>query len=303
MSLLPESFARTIVELFAEEGVEWLDDLPRLIAECERRWSLRAIPAFQELSYNFIAPATRADGTEVILKIGVPNPGLTTETEALILYGGSGSVKLLDVWREKGALLLERLQPGTPLAELSDDEEATRIAAEVMRDLWQPVPAHHPFPTVERWAYGLVRMRDQFDGATGPLPEPLVDRAESLFAELLPSMQDRVVLHGDLHHWNILRAERKPWLAIDPKGVVGEPAYEAGALLRNDPRRLLDGPNPTRVIARRVDILAEYLGFDRIRLLEWGVAQAVLSAWWSIEDHGRWWEWAIRCAQLMDRLL
>jgi streptomycin 6-kinase len=93
-----------------------------------------------------------------------------------------------------------------------------------------------------------------------------------------------VLLHGDLHHWNVLRAQREPWLVIDPHGVIGEPAYETGALLRNPNDRLLDLPDPPRTLSRRVDILSERLGFDRQRIIGWAMAQAVLSAIWSVED-------------------
>jgi streptomycin 6-kinase len=291
-----------MVDLFDDIGVRWLERLPSIIAECERRWSLTVLSPFERLSYNYIAPAIGANGTDVILKIGVPNPELTTEIEALLVYGGRGSVRLLDVDRDRGALLLERLKPGTLLLSIEDDEEATHIAAGVMRQLWRPVPVDHPFPSVERWAAGLIRMRDHFGGTTGPMPQGLVEKAEGLFVELLGSMTERVLLHGDLHHENILRAERQPWLAIDPKGIVGEPAYEVGALLRNMSPRLLEQPQPSRVVARRVDILASELGFDHSRILGWGLAQAILAAWWCIEDHDGEWEGFIHCVELLDEV-
>jgi streptomycin 6-kinase len=205
--------------------------------------------------------------------------------------------------RDRGVLLLERLQPGTMLSTLADDEEATRIAARVMRQLWRPVPPDHPFRTVNDWASGLERMRQHFDGGTGPLPTALVEKAEGLFADLLSSMDGAVLLHGDLHHYNILQAERQPWLAIDPKGIVGEPAYEVGALLRNPIFSFLEWPHLDQITARRVDILAEELGFDRERLLGWGLAQSVLSAWWCIDDHVDCWQGAIRCAEIFDEVL
>ena len=120
---------------------------------------------------------------------------------------------------------------------------------------------------------------------------------------LLASSAGPVLLHGDLHHENILSAARQPWLAIDPKGVCGEPAYEVGALLRNPMPRLLDHPAPARLLARRLDLLAEVLGIDRRRLAAWGYAQAVLSAWWSLEDHGRGWEPALRVAEWLESQL
>ena len=297
-----DGLARTILELYGERGAEWLERLPATIAECERRWSLKVLPPFQPLSYNYVAPAVRADGAEVVLKLGVPNPELRTEIEALRLYEGRGIVRLLNADAEKGILLLERLRQGVPLSSLEDDEQATTIAAQVMRQLWRPAPPDHPFPTVAKWGLGFRRLRAEFNGGTGPFPRALVVAAETLFTELLASSAEPVLLHGDLHHENILSAERQPWLALDPKGVVGEPAYETGALLRNPFPHLLAWPNVHRILARRVDQLTEELRFDRERLVAWGLAQAVLSAWWDYEDHGHGWEQGIACAELMAAL-
>ena len=260
------------------------------------------MPPFKPLSYNYVAPAVRGDGVDVILKAGVPTPEFLAELEALRLLNGRGIVQLLDVDRDNGILLLERLRPGTRLSSLTDDMEATSIAAQVMCQLWRPVPQEHSFPTVAMWATGMRRLREHFDGGTGPFPTALIEMAETLFDELIASMDEEVLLHGDLHHHNILAAERQPWLAIDPKGLVGEPAYEVGALLRNPMPQLLHEPQPKRIIARRADQLAEELGFDRGRLVSWGLAQAVLAAWWSFENHGHGWEPRIACAELLAEL-
>jgi streptomycin 6-kinase len=184
---------------------------------------------------------------------------------------------------------------------LTDDGQATSIAAAVMRGLWRPAPANHAFPTTADWFRGFARLRARSGGGTGPLPPRLFAHAEALFADLLAPQAEPVVLHGDLHHGNILTAQRQPWLAIDPKGLVGEPAYEVGALLFN-PSRLQADPEPGPILARRVDQLADELGLDRTRVRAWGVAQAVLSACWSLEDHGHGWEWAIRCTELLAAL-
>jgi streptomycin 6-kinase len=300
---LPPEFITTISNTFGEAGVAWLGRLPHLLEECADQWSLAGLEPVEELSYNFVAAARRADGSEVMLKIGVPNPELDSEIAALRVYDGRGAARMLAVDEERGALLLERLRPGVPLARLGDDEEATRIAARVMRALWRRPPAYHSFRSVRDWAAGLVRMRHHFGGGTGPFPRKLTEKAERLFAELLDSMEDEVLLHGDLHHWNILSAEREPWLAIDPKGILGEPAYEVGALLRNELDLLTREPNPVRITARRVAILAEELGFERERTLAWSLAQAVLSAWWCVEDRVNCYEGAIACAEIMDQVL
>lgn len=302
---LPAHFVRTIIELAGDAGADWLRQLPAQIAEYERRWSLKALPPYA-LSYNYVAPAIRHDNTPAVLKLGLSDIELEDQIPALRHYAGHGMARVLEAEPERGAMLLERLEPGTRLATLvpTDDARATTIAAQVLRELWQgpgggAPPAGHPFPTIADWGAGMQRMRVHFGGGTGPLPRALVHEAEALFAELLASQGAPVLLHGDLHHDNILAAERAPWLAIDPKGIIGERAYEVGALLRNPLPQLLQLPNPGQAMARRVAQLSEELGIDRARVRGWGLAQAVLSAWWSIEDHGYGWEGAIACAELL----
>ncbi len=302
MTEIPETLARIILELHGPAGVEWMERLPSILEECARRWSLTIGPAFEPLSYNFVAPALRSDGKAVVLKVGFPNPELNTEIEALRLFDGRGSVLLLDADAQKGLLLLERLAPGRHLSTVADDRRATTIAAQLMLQLWRPPPPRHTFPTIEKWAAGLKRLRSTFDGGCGPFSRILVETAEALFLELIASSQQPVLLHGDLHHGNILSAERQPWLALDPKGVIGEAAYEVGSLLRNPMPQLLHEPHPGRLLARRADQLAEELGFERERLVNWGLAQAVLSAWWSYEDHGHGWEPGIAFAEHLATL-
>ncbi len=300
MLFIPSNFTRTTRELYGPSGEAWLARLPALLAECAARWSLTLLPPF-ELSYNYVAPAVRADGTEVVIKIGHPNSEIRHELAALRVYGGEGMVQLLEADDENCALVLERIRPGETLATLPDDEQATRIAAEVMRKLWRPLPPGHAFRSVAEWAAGLRGLREMFGGGTGPLDKKLVEQAEAQFADLLGSMTKLVLLHGDLHHYNILSAIRQPWLALDPKGIAGEPEYEVGQFLLN-PFDLLARPAPGRILNRRLEIFAEVLGFDKQRLRAWGMAHAVLSAWWSIEDHGHGGKDAMECARLMAEI-
>jgi streptomycin 6-kinase len=287
--------------MHGDAGAAWLAGLPALLDACARHWSLTLGPPYPA-AFNYVAPAERDDGMLVVLKLGIPDRESLTGYDALRLYDGQGMARLLDADAERGAQLLERLVPGTPLATLADDAAATTFAADIMRQLRRPAPAGHRFPSVADWGRGFERLRRRYDGGTGPLPAPLVEQAEYLFAELCASMAAPVVLHGDLHHDNIVAATRAPWLAIDPKGVVGEPAYETGALLRNPMAHLLAMPDPARLTRRRVDQLADELGFDRARIRGWGLAQAVLSAWWSIEDAGTGWEFGIAVAELLTSM-
>lgn len=236
------------------------------------------------------------------MKLSFPdNPEVPAEAETLRLVEGDGMVRLLEWDQKQGALLLERCEPGTLLSSLvaEDDARATTMASAVMRRPWRPAPAGYPFKTVTDWGRGFARLRAAFDGTSGPLPSARFEEAERLFTELCASMAEPVLLHGDLHHENILAARRQPWLAIDPKGVIGEPAYETGALLRN---QLFHLPDPQRVTARRIDQLSGELGLDRERIRQWALAQAVLSAVWTAEDHGQGWEEAMACADLLATL-
>jgi streptomycin 6-kinase len=298
-----ETFERNIVDLHGPAGAAWLADLPARIAALQARWGFTAGPPFDNLSYNYAAPVELRGGTPAGLKMSVPGDGaLACEMAALRLYAGHGMVRLLHASTEEGAMLLERLRPGVMLATLADDEEATRIAAGLMLKLWRPAPAEHGFPTVAGWAAGLQKLRPMFGGGTGPLPAGLVDTAEHFFAELLASGQAPCLLHGDLHHFNILSAEREPWLAIDPKGLVGDPGYDVGPLLHNPFGEFLRAPDLGRRLARRVAILSEVLGMERQRVARWGAAVAVLSAWWSVEDHGAQDGAVLRCAELLSAL-
>jgi streptomycin 6-kinase len=304
MAFVPDSFAKFIIEIWEQEGAAWLARLPELVADFERRWSFTAEPPFPDLSYNYVAPVKTAAGGEAVLKLGVPRDELRTEIEALRLYDGRGIARLLAAASEEGAMLLERLRPGEMLSSLAekDDEAATIVAAELMKQLWRPVPEGHSFPTIADWGRGLERLRAEFEGGTGPFPRRLVEAAEGYYRELSASMETPVLLHGDFHHWNVITAEREPWLAIDPKGLVGEPAYEICPLLYNPIGVLLKWSNPAKITARRIAILSERLEIDKERIIGWGIYQCVLSAWWSYEDQGYGWDDAIEIARILQEI-
>lgn len=231
----------------------------------------------------------------------MPCGELWREIEALSYFAGEGMVRLLDADPDQGVLLLERLLPGTALADLEDDQCVTQVAARVLQQLWKPVPVGHSLATVAEWAEGLTRLRAHFGGGYGPFPRALVDRAEGLFRDLLAPGTRPVLLHGDMHPVNVLRSERQPWLAIDPKGVVGDPLYDVATLL-NGLSRWRTESRPKDILERQAHQVAEVLGFDRERVLAWGLAQIVLAGWWHFEDHGCGWEPAFALAELYASL-
>ena len=287
---LPTTLRNSVAATFGEAGQQWLVDLPRLLTDAARRWELTLGRPFPNLSYNYVTTARRADGQEVVLKLGVPNPELDSEALALRVFDGRGAVRLLDADPQRGILLLERLQPGHTLrpTSLVDDDQATRAAAGVMASLWQPAPQTHTFATVNAWARGFERLRARFQGGTGPFPQSLIEDAEAIYRGYTVDAETAVLLHGDLHHENIL-ASGSTWLAIDPKGIVGEAVYETGALLRNPIPEIYDLSNAGVLSERRAAILGELLGFEQEHILSWAFAQAVLSSWWSYEDGDTGW--------------
>ncbi len=281
---LPPVFLDNVSKAFGEHGRFFLANLPALLAGAAQRWSLALGEPFL-LSYNYVCAATTADGSPVVLKIGVPNVELTSEINTLRLYNGQGACRLLQADAEQGLILLERLLPGTMLVTQEDDDLATRIAAGVMRTIHRPAPQEAGFLWLRGWFAELDQLRTRFGGGTGPFPERTIKLVDTLLRDLFAEKSPDVLLHGDFHHYNILSSERG-WLVIDPKGVVGPAEYEAGPLLMNP---LGDIPSESEAIQRtrrRIAILSEMLGFDRQRLKAWAVCHSLLSAWWDTAEDG-----------------
>jgi streptomycin 6-kinase len=299
---IPARFAQHVRDLLGEAGADWLRGLPRLIADLSDRWDIRVGTPFG-LSYNYVARARRRDGAEAVIKLAPPwdDGELVQEIHALRLYAGDGACRLLEADADLGALLLERLRPGTMLRELAEteDDAATSIGADLMQRLWRPAAELRErgrFRPLAEWFRALPRHRAFYAGA-GPFPPAVLDHAEALVRELLATSPREVLLHADFHHDNVLASERAGWLAIDPKGMLGDPGYEIGPFLLNpDP----DGPAKSAVLLnRRLDIFAAALAYDRARLRAWAIAYAVLSACWTAENNGDGWQPAIAAAETL----
>ena len=281
---LPPDFIRNIRQSYPPDGEKWLAELPTLLAQACRRWDLEPGDPFL-LSYNYVCAATRKDGTEAVLKIGVPNIELTSEINSLRVYNGQGACRLLEADAGKGILLLERLRPGSMLVTLKDDDQATEIAAEVMKKIHRPVPRQKGFLSLRGWFDELKKLRPRFAGRTGPFPERTFALAEELMRDLFAENCPQVLLHGDFHHFNIL-SSRRGWLVIDPKGVAGPAEYEAGPLLTNPFNFMPGEAEAIRRTQRRIAILSEHLGFEPERLRLWAICHSVLSSFWDLQPDG-----------------
>jgi streptomycin 6-kinase len=271
----------------------WLAGLPARLAALAARWSLTLGPHFPGIGINYVAPATRADGTPCVLKVSRFVAETRHEIAALRLWDGDGAARLLAADPDGGALLLERLTPGTTLVEVAsaDDDAATRVAAGLLRRLWRPAPDHHALRSLGSWCAAYDRNRAALRAGAGGFPASLFREADALRADLLASSGPATVLHGDLHHENILRAGRAPWLAIDPKGLAGDRHFDVCQFFRNP------WPGaPPAVNRRRLEIFCAELGLDRARVEDWCLVHAVLDACWDYEE-GNAWERAIAYAE------
>jgi streptomycin 6-kinase len=227
------------------------------------------------------------DNEPVVLKV-IRQPGDEWRSgEILKAFDGHGVAHVYE--HAPGAVLLERLRPGNSLAEMTlngRDEEATDILADVIKQISARASSISPLglptacPTVKDWEKGFERY---IASGNDQLPMGLVAAGHRAYADLRVSQRQPQLLHGDLQHYNVLFDSDRGWLAIDPKGVIGEIEYEIGAVLRN-PYERPDLFLSRSIIESRLKQFAKKLNVDYERSLRWAFAQAVLSAIWEIED-------------------
>jgi streptomycin 6-kinase len=248
------------------------------IEERVRAWGV-AVERTLETPSSVVAFGTRG-GEPVVLKVVRREGDEWRSGEVLEAFGGRGIVRVHE--HIPGAMLLERLGPGTPLVARvlgGNDEEATDVLADVIGRMSIQDSNLRRFTPIEDSGRGFDRY---LAGGDLQIPRELVEHGRWVYAGLCASQGERRLLHGDLHHYNVLFDSRRGWVAIDPKGVVGEMEYEVGALLRS--------PGAPEVFAsrevfeRRVRCCASRLELDEGRMVGWGFAQAVLLAIWRVED-------------------
>ena len=250
---------------------------------------------------NVVCRCTLRDGTPAVLKTEPARADneFHTGIDALLLYDGRGTVRVLEVDRDERVVLMDMVVPGEPLWHEPIDRALTAVAS-VMRWLRLAPPAAHAFPDVRGYQRAWPN-HVRLYGGSGPIDADLFDIGGRLFTELCASSAAPVVLHGDLHYGNVLTSDRDGWLAIDPKGVLGEPCYEVGDLFRNRVDELFDS-EPVAAMRRRVDTVTDLTGFDRERIRLWALSQAVLSEIWSADDPSREPHIDLRAARLLHAI-
>ncbi|SFB04765.1 streptomycin 6-kinase [Cohnella sp. OV330] len=297
MIAIPEPFLKRMNQLHGEQGLAWAKALPGLIQEFAGRFDFIPEMPFPNLSYNFLLRAKRSDGKPVVLKASFMKDELSRELSVLRAYEGRGAIRVLEENEEGGVALLERVEPGTPLSAIEDDAHATNIFCDVFSRLQLPAPTDALYPSMKRHFAGIERYRERLENGDiqTPLPESWVENAEECLAYLIATTSDNVLLHGDLHHENILLQGESQWAVIDPKGIIGDVHFDTIQYLLNYEDR---GGDRGQVLQNRISIMAERLELDSRRIAMWGVARGVLEACWTIEDGGTDW---LRGIQISER--
>ncbi len=245
----------------------WLNQMPDTLRKLEQLWSLTPEGPLEgeEPSCSYVTAVRCADGTPAVLKIAMPHMEGEHEIEGLRFWDGDPTVRLLKADDDLGAMLLERCKPGATLRSLPECDQDVVISS-LLRRLWRSPSTPHPFRSLssltEHWTNETLAQAKHWRDAR------LVREGLRLFEELPRNTSRKVLLATDLHAGNVLRAERQPWLVIDPKPFVGDPAYDATQHLFNCSARLLSEPE------RTIRSFSDLLGVEHERVRRWTFARA-----------------------------
>ena len=273
-----------------------MKSIPDIVHQCAHRFDINVRAELVQTSSAALFRATRANAS-LVLKIGFNSQDALREFHALRAFSGVGAIPVADFDETLGALLLPMAEPGEPLSSCTNDERATQTCCTVFQRL-HPAPyaaAHHESLLHH---FGAMDQYQKVWAGGGPVPRVWIDRAVDYLRALTASTMEPVLLHGDLHHDNILRHEAG-WVVIDPKGILGDRHFDVIQYLLNYCDR---GGTPETVLARRVTMMKEQLALDPKRLAMWGVAKGVLDACWALEE-GRDWQGGVRSAETFQAQL
>ncbi|MEV5494498.1 aminoglycoside phosphotransferase family protein [Nonomuraea fuscirosea] len=284
---IPGALAAAHLKYGGEAGAAWTAGLPALAGRYLDEWDLRPDGGPRHGIMALVQPVVRADGTKAVLKLQPVTPETVHEGLALRTWAGDGSVRLLDADAATGTMLLERLDGGRSLAAVPDVMEALDVLSGLLRRL-----VAHPAPEgvrrLDDIARAMLERAEQIAGKPVPDEERYwVGVCASAVADLVSgpaAVGGERLLHWDLHYDNVLAGEREPWLAIDPKPLAGDPAFELLPALHNRWDEVLATGDAPREVLRRFDFMVDALGLDRRRAAGWTLGRVLENLLWYLED-------------------
>jgi streptomycin 6-kinase len=278
---IPDAMIQRLVNWHGRENLaKWFETIPAALATWCDTWEITLEQRELPDTVSMVLFGESAKAGPIVIKIGPPNLESRAEIAATRAACGPGMVELIDAAPDISLIMLKRLQPGTMLRDADlNDEAATRVTAGRLRAFWRDQDEPGDLTPLTRWTKSL----QDFSPLTREgFPNDLVLRAQALLNDMLAHPRPPSLLHGDLHHQNILWQEGAGWITIDPKGLIGERGFDITAWMMN-PWGFPNTPEYLQLANRRLDILAEELGEDRDRLTQWVVVFAALSLCWSLE--------------------
>lgn len=283
---------QNVINMFGEKGKEWLTSLPSAIEMLAVHWKLKNIIPVDNMTFNYVAKAITNTNQPVILKISCDEKSISDEILALKYFDGSGSIKLIAHNEKYNALLIQQAIPGETLKSLysSQVEYVMDCYIDTMGKLHNKHLSNtNNYRHISDWLMAINKLTDH------DCPSYLVKKAMTLKNELLASATTEIFLHGDLHHDNILK-DGDCWLAIDPKGIVGEPEFEIAAFDFMYVNKLANRDNVKNILETRINLLAQKSHLNPQRIKDWVFVRLILMAAWHVEDNSDP-SWAITLAE------
>lgn len=276
-----KTLEKNIINLSGQAGKNWLDKLPNILHYLSQMWGVTDIKPVSNMTWNYVAKAIKDKDIPVVIKISCQNDTSKAEAQALTYLKGS-IIELIDYNSECNALLLKQAVPGISLRSLypQQAEQAMLYYTNVVNNLCSNGNQISPpiFPSINKWLISL----DKIDASK--LPDELLHTAVTLKNNLLNQPKKQYVLHGDLHMDNVI-SDKDGWIAIDPKGIIGEREFEV-ACFDFIHKSEFNKTNIPNLFETRAIFLANQLGLELARLKQWVFIRLILGACWMIEDNG-----------------
>jgi streptomycin 6-kinase len=280
---IPAELTKNVSAICGSRGEEWLEHLPVLIGELEEKWAIAVDAPFEKGEFNFVAGAHSELDLDSVIKIGPPYDPVEIFSEAnfLRVRNGDGCVLLLEEDRERQAILMERARPGYPIDIhfQTDPFACIEPSIEVLRSILRPSPTCEVnIQFLDKWVANFRRFRES------DFPQDYGERALATFEKLASQSAGIYYLHGDFHPGNIVSSDRGPFLAIDPKGLVGHVAYEISVFLNNLHWWQKGKAGVENELNNAVKKFADAFELTEHDLREAAFAGMVIGAWWSFDE-------------------